>query len=130
MLKGLLSWKGKALLTSSIDPPAALVTYMSKKALDVAHANTALDLFVQAAPLLAKTVESVGWKFDFHTLVASTDWLRVRNAQDTAYSTYVVGANGFDFGGFEFANPAPDPPLETQALSPEDRLELEKLEMF
>lgn len=114
-------------MSSSTDTTAQLLTLMSQRLMHVAQLNTALDQFgssralpaqgqpaiqfVNAEKLLEKTLETVGWKFAFNTLITNSDWVSF-----------------LDLGGFDFED-APGP-LETRHLTTEERRELEKLELF
>ena len=93
-----------------------LISYMSQKLLKVAELNTILDSLERSTKLLP----TVGNSIRFKTYAPNSDWMRIRRAVDD-----------FDLGGFDFAHDnSPTLPLETRALTAEDREALESLELF
>ena len=116
------------------DTAANLISYMSQKLLDVAELNSVLDQFgwkdkssLVVSSALPTEDSKVSYNFKFKALPVSSEWIRFVRAESgprtyDSYSTYV-----FDTTNFE----APEvPALETHALTPEDRAELERLELF
>lgn len=63
---------------SAGETSAALIEYMSKRLLEVAEMNTILDNFggIKVVPELSGP-SKVGYKFTFHSVPISQDWIRV-----------------------------------------------------
>jgi hypothetical protein len=92
---------------------AELLTYMSQRLLQVAELNTVLDQFTEQRR--AKIFPASGRSIRFVE-------------QPGPYSTYVFGREDRDFGGFDFQDTPT--PLQTRALTAQDRAELEALGLF
>jgi hypothetical protein len=122
-------------------PVSELIAYMSQRLLKVAELNTVLDTFGEsrplpsahkkqihfvrhgeANPLYSGGTSKVSYNFAYRTVIANSDWLRVRRPDGRDHDL------GFDFGGFDFG----DEPqrLEIRELSAADREELERLGLF
>lgn len=98
---------------SSGETASALIEYMSKKLVEVAEMNLALEQFGE---------KKVGYKFKFTTTVTNNNWIRIRqgNASDADWKTF--SCHEYDYGGFDFPEPAQR--FETRELTELDRLKL------
>jgi hypothetical protein len=93
-------------LSANANSASALIAYMSQRLLEVAELNTVLD------------------QFSAKTLFPASGHRR-----STPYTTYIPGWDSWDFGGFDFQE-QPLAPLQTRALTAQDRAELEALGLF